>query len=244
MTDLKRLLDDDSALGRDLLRAAEQVTPLPAAVLQRTLKRLELVPAAAAAPAVALPRVTLTQALVKWFASGVLLGGVSVAFGVGIVQPLLAPKEADAPRPLVSSPAALQSPLRSAPAEQSTTGESGVPAAPRPATSAAPASRAAASVGTRELGLGEEAEFVDAANRALTVRDASEGLRILGNYQRRFPAGQLTPEAELLRLQAFVMLGDFSRVELLSERLLREHPEGSYAARVRAVLHGTKERAE
>jgi TolA-binding protein len=227
MTDPKRLLDHDAAFGHELLRAAEHVAPMPAAAIARTLKRVELAELAAASQ-VAPALTSLTIA--KWFGLGLVLGGVSVA----IVRPWA---DAGAPKNVPAAPS-LAVPVISAPARVAppSSGES----AREPLASGSASENPAGSAPVREFGLGAEAELVDSANRALRRRDARGALRILEGYARRFPGGQLTPEAELLRLQAFAMLGDFGRVEVLGKRLLREHPESSYADRVRAVLDAKK----
>jgi len=228
MTDPKRLLDQDAAFGQELLRAAEHVAPMPAAALARTLKRVEIAQVVAATQ-VAPQLASLTIA--KWFGLGLVLGGVSVA----VVRPWADTGARTHGRPVTSATAPLTHPPGHSP-EASPDNAQQRP--PEPAASAAASVEPNDVSPPRELGLGAEAELVDSAQRALRSHDANAALQILESYARRFPGGQLTPEAELLRLQAFVMLGDFGRVEVLSARLLREHPEGSYAERVRAVVGG------
>jgi len=134
-----------------------------------------------------------------------LLLGVSVVGATAVPVGYYAMRHADAP-----APAAVSAP---APA----------PAAPDLSTPAA-----------RSAMLTEELSALDHARLALAKGDAHRALAELDGYDRRFPAGRLQLEAEVLRIDSLAKLGRKDAARQHAEAFLRRHPNSVLATRVRA----------
>jgi hypothetical protein len=74
------------------------------------------------------------------------------------------------------------------------------------------------------------------ARAALNAREPHKALLLLDRFEQSFPRAALGPEASVLRLEALVGSGQLESARRLSQRLLRNQPEGPYADRVRALL--------
>jgi hypothetical protein len=84
--------------------------------------------------------------------------------------------------------------------------------------------------------LSEELGALDRARLSIANGDARRALDELDGYDRRFPAGRLQVEAEVIRIDAFAKVGrkDLSRQH--ADAFLRRHPNSVLATRVRAHL--------
>lgn len=60
----------------------------------------------------------------------------------------------------------------------------------------------------------------------------------LAEHARRFPAGALRDEAEILRIELARRLGDEASARARAEQLVQTIPSGPYAKRARRVLEG------
>lgn len=101
------------------------------------------------------------------------------------------------------------------------------PVMPAPGESAAALASAAPS---------EEHQLITTALRKLrTSHEPEAALDTLDDYGRRFPSGQLAPEAARLRAEALLLLG---RKATLREELDRSLPSGTPASDERVVLRG------
>jgi len=98
-------------------------------------------------------------------------------------------------------------------------------------SAAAPEAQAAA---TRTAMLTEELGALDRARLALADGDARRALDALDGYDRRFPAGRLQIEAEVMRIDALAKIGRKDAARQHAEAFLRRHPNSVLATRVRA----------
>ena len=88
----------------------------------------------------------------------------------------------------------------------------------------------------REPKLDVEVRSLDAARSALTSNDARGALAALDDYDRRFSAPRLAPEAALLRVEALLAVGRRTEARQVGERWLSRDPSGAHADRLRALL--------
>ncbi|HXX68530.1 MAG TPA: hypothetical protein VEK07_15175 [Polyangiaceae bacterium] len=72
--------------------------------------------------------------------------------------------------------------------------------------------------------LAAEVHLVGDAQRALRAGDPERSLALLGEYDQRFPAGALGPEAAALRVDALCAAGRASDAEAAARRLETQHP--------------------
>lgn len=109
--------------------------------------------------------------------------------------------------------------------------------APAPSANFAqgPESTSAASVTTPSR-LAQEISALDTARSALRSGRAARALELLDDYDRAFSRGRLAPEATLLRIEAFLRLGQRTPAEQLARRFLSEEPTSAHAATIRRLL--------
>ena len=154
------------------------------------------------------------------------------------VKPNLAPRET---LPTPSEPTSLEPPasanevttppVRSNPTKVATASSG----APSPTQIEQPV--AAAPTATMPLQtLGDEVGTLDGARRALASGDAGGAMSMLGSYDRRFTQPVLRPEADFLRIEVLLTLGQTDSARQLAGRLLMEQPDSAYAQRVRSLL--------
>jgi hypothetical protein len=103
---------------------------------------------------------------------------------------------------------------------------------------AAPQSARAGSPGNGSSVLAEVASL-DRARAALASGDARSALERLAEHDRRFAGGALEPEAVVLRVRAWLQLGQRAEAVALVNRFLTAHPNSSQAARLRALVGGS-----
>lgn len=197
-------------------------------------------------------------ALTKWLGTGAALGAFTAACIATATTPgLLFPARSN---PAVASSAAPAAPPRSvarAPVPLTTSvpealeGPSDTPAA---ASAAAlrfgrnsgvedPGIANAPGASARTVGPGANANDVlaevaslDRARAALAAGDARSAIDRLTVHERRFPGGTLEPEAVVLRVRAWLELGQRAEAVALVNRFLNAHPESSQSARLRALV--------
>jgi hypothetical protein len=211
------------------------------------------IPAATTAASAATAKTAVSVGLfaaVKW-------GGIGLAVGALTVGGMQAPKliasrtaphavVASSPKPVAPSDRAVVPP---APLEEPVLDPATpLPAAPEPLPVAsravkapeprasAPLEPAAAPLDTRpEPRLAEEVAALDRARR-LVANEPTKALRVLDDYEQRFPSGDLAPEALVLRVEAFVRAGERARAESLGLAYLSRHPRSPHAKRIRTIL--------
>jgi hypothetical protein len=126
--------------------------------------------------------------------------------------------------PLAPAPAtmpALVPPSVSAPAREPP--PSVKPALPTPSPSTGAALRA-------------ELAALDAVRSALAKDDASSALSLVATYFRTFPRGRLSPEAEVLRIDALAGTGQMKSAKREAQEFIKRHPNSVLSARVRPYV--------
>ncbi|HMI91969.1 MAG TPA: hypothetical protein VK509_11425 [Polyangiales bacterium] len=86
-----------------------------------------------------------------------------------------------------------------------------------------------------------ELRLLDAAERSL-ASDPARSLAMIEHQARRFPAGQLVQERELIAIEALVRLGQRARAEARAQHFLAQHPDSTHARRVRTLLASAAKR--
>ncbi|HTB75327.1 MAG TPA: hypothetical protein VK762_18885 [Polyangiaceae bacterium] len=87
-------------------------------------------------------------------------------------------------------------------------------------------------------GLAAEVASLDEIRRRLASGHAASSLRMLDAHERRFARPRLEPEAQLLRVETLVALGQVDAAADLGARLLADSPSSTYGQRVRSILAG------
>jgi len=88
--------------------------------------------------------------------------------------------------------------------------------------------------------LGEQVSALDHARRALADADPAGAIRMLDDYEARFPHGALVEEAEVLRVESLLAAKDHAGAARAGSRFLAVHPSSPHATRVRALLGQTQ----
>jgi hypothetical protein len=91
-------------------------------------------------------------------------------------------------------------------------------------------------------GLGEQVVTIDRAESALAAGNVSEALRMVDDYESRFPSGSLSQEAAVLRIEALLKQGKREEAVALANRFLAAHPSSPYATKLRRRLDGDSNR--
>lgn len=151
------------------------------------------------------------------------LGFGATWWGIGgsvrrpVLQPIAAVPLAPAPETKAAPPAAVAPPPSAA--------ENTAPSA-----AAKPAPKA-----PRELGLSEELRQLENIRAALD-RSPERALALADAQQHRFAHGALGPERELLRIDAWLRLGQYERARTRAEQLLAQPSAHPYRAQITRLL--------
>jgi hypothetical protein len=241
--------------ARELLRAGIADSPRPAAA-RATALALGLgaglgitIAASAAGATVAASSYTATSALVvgKWLALGT-LAGVALAGGASVLtSPSASPREAAPavrtnPQPsLPAAPRDAQSSKRPAPDEAPAT-PARVETAPLGSPPPLPASARQHSDLPNSASLpdghdlGREVAQIDAARRAVAGGNGRAALHHLDQYSALDRTSTLDREAQLLRIDASLLVGSKDEALRLARAYLAEHAGDPHSARLRALL--------
>jgi hypothetical protein len=238
MSEPRRLLLDPETSGfeRELLGAwgAEQ----PSETARDRVMGLATIAAGAAVGAAALgakaggsiaPKAAATSiaAILKWLAIGVVVAG-GAASGVAYVTRDRSIPTATAPAIATATPIASATPTASATATATTSATDDTPAV---TPSSLPAARA-----TRADTLADQIAMMDAIRSAIASGNGGRALRLVDDYERRFPRGAFVEEAEALRVEAIAKTGDSAAAQRAADRFLAAHPGSPHAARIRALV--------
>ncbi len=122
------------------------------------------------------------------------------------------------------------------------------PASPVPAAEAAPSPAAAAQAAqaaqaaeerhVQRASLGDQVACIDRARGALASGDPAEALRVVAEYDARFPGGMLSQEATVLRIEALVKEGNRPAAVAVGRSFLATHPTSPHAAKVNQLIDG------
>jgi outer membrane protein assembly factor BamD (BamD/ComL family) len=85
------------------------------------------------------------------------------------------------------------------------------------------------------LELDQEVAALDAAPQ-LAARDPVGALKALDEYRRRFPRGDLAPEAAVLRIQALEGAGQHDAAERMARDFLAHDPDSPHAKKIRTMF--------
>jgi hypothetical protein len=253
MSELRHWTTEDASEAEvRLLRAARGAKPSPAARARiGAAIGLDMGGPADGAPrakASATAAGALAQkGLLLVFASAVAGGGAWLASTGGRSAPGLSTWEAKVER---ARPA--EAPTQ-APALVETAGASSVPspapAAPGPLaaqaadrersarTPAAPSTSGSSSPSSWEA----ELRLLEAANASLDRHQPSAALVQVSRYERLYPRGKLTVEAEVIRVEALVGLGRRDEARRVANAFLRSFPNALQVPRVRTLLRQADE---
>jgi hypothetical protein len=81
-----------------------------------------------------------------------------------------------------------------------------------------------------------EIATLDRAREAVAGGAFDRAFAAIDEYDRRFPAGTLSLESQVLRVEALAQRGDRDRAARLAEAFLAQHPSSAHTARVRSLL--------
>jgi hypothetical protein len=84
--------------------------------------------------------------------------------------------------------------------------------------------------------LSAEIKLLDGARRALSRGDVVRGTHLLDEYSRRFPAGTLRLEANVLLVEDLFLRGESRRAAQLAQDILSSDGASTHASRVRYLL--------
>lgn len=239
-----RLSKAGSERERALLRMGAQEVPSAESV-RAAARVLGLVPRAA----IVAYTIGILARAIRWSSSGAtMLAPVVAAAGVvagayvmaerhslAVVDtgsitaaPAPAPEHAAAPAPPVAA-----SPV-GAPAQLAQQESAPLPAARRVAARAAARTASVPSPASDEVRA--QVVLVDRARALVNAGNAVGALRMIDDYHRRFPAGLLSEEASLLRIQAVYARGDRAGAGALVRRFRVDYPRSVYADKVQSML--------
>jgi hypothetical protein len=80
---------------------------------------------------------------------------------------------------------------------------------------------------------------LDLSRKALAEGDGRRAMSLLHDYYARFPAGALRAEATILRIEAFMAVGQRADAVRLGHSVITSDPDGPYVARIRSLLGET-----
>jgi hypothetical protein len=219
MSDPRRWLEHDDLDPEiaALLRSARPPRSMTAAERARTARRV--------ARLCAVPAGIGALAFLKSVAYAAAIGATA---GAGLAGARLLVDDAPAPA-APEEPAETAPPFPAPPPPR----EAAEPA-PADTIRAAPPGPAPAPLGSAD-DIAAEAALLEQARRAL-VADPQGALDALAEHGRRFPAGKLGVEREVMIVEALARSGRMGEARARAERLLSRSPGHLYEERLRAVL--------
>jgi hypothetical protein len=239
--------DADASFERLLLRSAS-ADPLPHAATREAWARfasassgVALVASAAPGPAGLLH--AARRSSLTWLAVGALGGSAITAAWLG-TRPTttvagVAPSSqvtAIAPPSPPSAQGSVVPALEPDTQERLESGQRRPLARKQPQTASAPAAKQQPIAASDASSLAAEVSALDAVQRAITARDFPRALRLVAEYHRAFPHGQLAPDAEALAIEALETSGNRSELATRAARFLRQYPNDPHAGRIAAFV--------
>ena len=240
------LTEAESRLARQLLDSARVDEVKPQATEAAWLKfsgalaqtALQASPPAAVEPAVAALRSVKRAAAAGWSSlSWLVLGAVA---GSALTAAWLdRDRPSNSSTPLAASVSSVATPTPSAPAGVAFAAPAEpvrTPAAQEPVISAPRTRHRERTLAPPSSTLAAEVAQLDAARTALEVGAYSEAKRLLAQFHRDFPRGELTTEARVIHLELLSAKGDKAALQREGARFLDLYPRDPHAERVRQLL--------
>ncbi len=179
---------------------------------------------------------TGTVPLLPWISAGLL--GLVVVGGIVGTRAWKAPDRqrsavsAVPPSPMVAAAgtAAIAAPAEPAPVKA-------IPVAvvqPRASAAAARPSRPLRAA-TPATDLRDQTALVDAARAAVSSGAANRALEIVRQYEEKYPAGAIRPEAAAIKVEALVKLGRGAEARALAQRFTADYGPGPLSDRVARI---------
>jgi hypothetical protein len=235
MIDPPRLLDDATGLEREILASAIDDEP--------SAERRKRVGAGIGVAAVAVSASSLASRFASWKVAVAAASIAAASAVVGIAHMYRADSEVAFQSRRIEAPAGESTPARRAveideqtPAptasEPEVQREIPAPTAPVRASAARPALAPEPSAPS----ISREILLIDRARTATAKGHSQEALAALDEYDREWPHGALTVEAEVLRIEALGAAGDDESAAERARAFLDAHPRSPYEARVRAYV--------
>lgn len=233
-----------SAFERSLLASAAQ-DAMPAAALQQLAQALHVPSLTLPTLGAGLQRTALLGKYVALAGLGALGVIAAVVASGGRTTPArvaavpVAAAVAPAPTPAPAAVSVAEVPLAEAPPADPPRIDVAQtePARPKLATPRPRASAHAAAQPRRSAaqGLRAELQALEAVQRALRAQQAQRAADALADYSRRFPAGELEREAELLAVDIALARGDRERARARARELLSKPDGARYRERLDAL---------
>jgi len=176
-----------------------------------------------------------TVVLIKYLAVGAACGALTLSAAKLTITETPGASPAS-PAPVASAPA--RRPAAARPARPIGSGAAPEPSSSSPATRAAVPSSAALSAppDSKAVSLAAELEWLDRARTSLQGGNPSAAHAALDSYAREFPSGQMSLEANVLRIEAIAQSGDKATAARLAGAFERAHPRSPLVARIRHLL--------
>jgi len=184
----------------------------------------------------------------KWLIWGALAGSALTAFSLRAprarqVQPsalTAAPISAPAVVSSTTAAAGIEAPRSTTPSPQATPTATALTkrrphsfATPTPAT---PSVTKTPQTPQRSSTLAAQVALLDAARSAIANGTNAEAYRLAERYRADFPNGELAPEAEVVAIEALVVLGSRAAASERAARFLARYPGDPHAARVKWLV--------
>jgi hypothetical protein len=148
--------------------------------------------------------------------------------------------------PIVTLP--VDTPAPGTPAPEAEIAPSAPPPSPRPAlavprarqesppTHRPPVAPPALPTSSSAESLKDEIASLYAIKRSLDAHDPEGALRELDAHEQKFSHGTLRTESSVLRVEAWLQIGDTAHAAALGRMIIDESPNGPYARRIRSLL--------
>ncbi len=178
----------------------------------------------------------LRHAGITQFVAGALAGSALTALWFN-ERPRVAPALPSIASAVTSAPASAAPPGRATAIAPPSAPEPTPPTKlvrPRSVAPKLPPTRTAAAGST----LAAEIEALDEARALFVAGRYARVSSLMDGYRRRFPAGQLAPEAEALSIEALDRQGDRASAVRRAGRFLERYPNDPHAVRITAILTG------
>jgi hypothetical protein len=170
---------------------------------------------------------------VSLLGGGIVLGGAMVERRLHTERPASLPQSGVTTSPKTGPTSPVEAPAVEPPSpEPSLDTRAHVPVS-------APAPSASAGASSKDR-LSRELRALELAERALAERAPDTALRLLDNYNAKFPGGSLASEAMVLRARALLMRGNVAGAQDLADTYSAAHPDSPYAQRLEDLVHGRR----